>query len=428
MFTAPAWLVSKFFDLTHSYGLSIALVALTVMILVTPLTLKSTKGMLEMQRLQPEMKRLQAQYRGDRQKLNEEMMKLYQEHKVNPLASCLPLVIQMPVFFIMYRVLRGLSRTYTCVPDGNGKMADICNTLIKAGHNVAGKQVFDPAHISKASALYKSLAGKNEMLSFGLDLSKSPAHFISQSVGKGLIYAALVVVLGLLYFAQQKMVASRAAVNPTMSATQAKLMQYLPVIFAVFQIFFLTGLVIYYITQALFRIAQNFYITKKFYGHEHSLGRQAQAAGIKAREEAKINGTDKEPASGGMFAQAKRDAQARRDAQLEKTGRPAGATSRTASARPAGNKSNGSRPAPSQARSGKPAPTSKPAPVAKPMPAAKAPASPKVDRAPASTPEVSSSKPSTPPKNRPTPSAARPQRPTANARPGAPARPKPPKQ
>src|SRR5437763_625414 len=128
---------------------------------------------------------------------------------------------------------------------------------------------------------------------------------------KGIVYAALVVVLGLLYFAQQKMVASRAAVSPTMSATQAKLMQYLPVVFAVFQIFFLTGLVIYYITQAIFRIGQNAYITKRFYSHEHSLGKKAQAASLKAREEAKANGTDKGAAAGGggMFAQAKRDAQ-----------------------------------------------------------------------------------------------------------------------
>src|SRR5829696_1280962 len=111
MFSGPAWLVAQFYSLTNNYALAIGLVALAVMVLVTPLTLKSTKGMLEMQRLQPEMKRLQNQHRGDRQKLNEEMMKLYQEHKVNPLASCLPLLIQMPVFFIMYKVLHGLSRT-----------------------------------------------------------------------------------------------------------------------------------------------------------------------------------------------------------------------------------------------------------------------------------------------------------------------------
>ena len=385
MFTAPAWLVSQFYSLTHNYAIAIALVAFAVMVLVTPLTLKSTKGMLEMQRLQPEMKRLQAQYRGDRQKLNEEMMKLYQEHKVNPLASCLPLVIQMPVFFIMYRVLRGLSRLHTCTASST---VAFCKGVAN------GVQVFDPDHVSKSSDLYRSLAGKTEMLSFGLDLSKSPAHFISESVGKGLIYATLVVILGLLYFVQQKMVASRAAVSPTMSATQAKLMQYLPVIFAVFQIFFLTGLVIYYITQAIFRIGQNLYITKRFYGHENSLGRQAQAAGERAREEAKANGGDKE--SGGMFAQAKRDAQARREAMDAKAG---GAKAGTRSA------------------AGKPA-----AGVAKASSTKSAP------KNAAPLPEPITSKRVTPPKNRPTPTAARPQRPTASGRPGAPARPKPPKQ
>ena len=58
-----------------------------------------------MQRLQPEMKRLQQQYKGDRQKLNEEMMKLYQEHKINPIGGCLPLLLQAPVFIILFRVL-----------------------------------------------------------------------------------------------------------------------------------------------------------------------------------------------------------------------------------------------------------------------------------------------------------------------------------
>jgi YidC/Oxa1 family membrane protein insertase len=136
MFEGPAWLVSQYYSFTHNYALAIGLVALTVMILVTPLTLKSTKGMLEMQRLQPEMKRLQAQHRGDRMKLNEEMMKLYQEHKVNPLASCLPLLLQMPVFFIMYRVLHGLS-------------------------NLGSDGTFNPSYISKTTELYKSLDNKN---------------------------------------------------------------------------------------------------------------------------------------------------------------------------------------------------------------------------------------------------------------------------
>ena len=72
-----------------------------------------------------------------------------------------------------------------------------------------------------------------------------------------------------------------------MSPAQQKLMQYLPVVFAVFQVFFLTGLIIYYMAQAVLRIAQQAYITRRFYGHEESLGRQAQRAGDEARELAK---------------------------------------------------------------------------------------------------------------------------------------------
>ena len=109
LFDLVANILAVFYAAIPNYAVAIVLLTVLVMAITTPLVLKSTKGMLEMQKLQPEMKKLQNQYRGDRQKLNEEMMKLYQEHKVNPLASCFPLLLQMPVFIIMYRVLRGLS-------------------------------------------------------------------------------------------------------------------------------------------------------------------------------------------------------------------------------------------------------------------------------------------------------------------------------
>src|ERR1051325_7441168 len=110
MFELPAWLLSWFYGLTSSYALSIALIAVVVMLIITPLTLKSTKGMLEMQRLSPEMRKPQQQYRNDRQKLNEEMMKLYQEHKVNRWAWSPPLLPKMRFFITMFRVLHGLTK------------------------------------------------------------------------------------------------------------------------------------------------------------------------------------------------------------------------------------------------------------------------------------------------------------------------------
>jgi YidC/Oxa1 family membrane protein insertase len=277
VFQAAAWLVSQFYSLVNSYAGAIALVAVTIMLILTPLTLKSTKGMLEMQRLQPEMKKLQQAYRNDRQKLNEEMMKLYQEHKVNPLSSCLPLLAQMPVFIIMFRVLIGLTR----IKDGT----------------------FNPGYISKTSELYLSLDNRNEMLSLGLDLAKTPANVMGEDFVRGLPYALLVIVLAGLYFVQQRMIASRT-VSPSMSATQAKIMQYLPVAFAVFQVFLPTGLVVYYATQAIIRIVQQWYITRRFYGNDNAIGRQAIAASETARQMAKDEKSGKN--SGEKSAKAKK--------------------------------------------------------------------------------------------------------------------------
>jgi len=280
LFEPPAALLAWFYSFTHNYIIAISMIAMVVMIITAPLVLKSTKGMLEMQKLQPEMRKLQQEHRGDRQKLNEEMMKLYQQHKVNPMASCFPLLLQMPVFIIMYRVLHGL-------------------TAHKVG--AEGYPGFTPQYVSHSTKLYQSLVGQHEMIAWGLDLSKRPSQMIAESFVKGLPYALLVVSLGVLYFVQQKMVAARAQVAPNMSETQAKMMQYLPVVFAFFLVFYLTGLVIYYMAQAIFRIGLQYYITHRFYKGEHSLGRQAQAAGERAREIAKKDGS-----GGGLFAQAKR--------------------------------------------------------------------------------------------------------------------------
>lgn len=298
MFEIPGALLSWFYGFTNGYTLAIALLAVVVMAITTPLTLKSTKSMLEMQKLAPEMRKLQNEYRNDRAKLNEEMMKLYQEHKVNPMASCLPLLAQAPVFYIMFRILRGL--TYS----PRGAALPVAESVWRAFGNTA--EAADPGFIPRYqgldSAIYNSLFSKHTMPSLGLDLSKSAAEAVTDGFGTGIWYVLLVVVLGALYLVQQKMVAARAAISPTMSPTQQKLMQYLPVFFAVFQLFFLSALVVYYIVQTVLRIIQQMYITKAFYGHDESLGRQAQRAGAAARDEATKNG-----GGGGIFAQAKRD-------------------------------------------------------------------------------------------------------------------------
>jgi len=300
MFEIPASLLSWFYGLTNSYTIAIALIAAVVMAITTPLTLKSTKGMLEMQKLAPEMRKLQNEHRNDRTKLNEEMMKLYQEHKVNPMASCLPLLAQAPVFYIMFRVLRGMAYA----PKGAAEPV----AAAVWGAFERPDEILDPGFIPRYlaidSSMYKSLFGEQSIMTLGLDLSKSAAEAVAEGFGTGIWYVLLVVLLAVLYFVQQRMVAARAAISPTMSVGQQKLMQYLPVFFAIFQIFFLAALVVFYLFQTVFRIVQQAYITRAFYGHDESLGRQAQRAGEAAREEAKKN---PDGGGGGFFAQAKRD-------------------------------------------------------------------------------------------------------------------------
>jgi YidC/Oxa1 family membrane protein insertase len=201
---------------------------------------------------------------------------------------------------------------------------------------------FVPRYLSHGSDLYQSLVRNETMTSFGLDLSKSPAEMLGDDFARGLIYAGLVAVLGLLYWVQQRMVASRAAVSPTMSPAQQKMMQYLPVAFAVFQVFFLLGLVVYYIVQTVLRIAQQYYITKRFYSGEHSLGRQAQAASAQARELAKSDTGGESPKSEGRKAAKTAAPEVKGPAPTKRTTAPKNrptATSRQASSRPGGARS-----------------------------------------------------------------------------------------
>src|SRR5436305_6395408 len=89
-----------------SWGLAIIGLTVVVRLILLPLTLKQFKSMQALQRLQPEIKALQAKYKDDKQRQSQEMMKIYQENKVNPLGSCLPLLFQLPVFLTLFYMLR----------------------------------------------------------------------------------------------------------------------------------------------------------------------------------------------------------------------------------------------------------------------------------------------------------------------------------
>ncbi len=107
-----SFVLSKFYQLTGSYGWAILLLTLVVKLMLLPLAIKQTRSMAAMQQLQPEMKRLQEKYANDKQALNQEMMKLYQTHQVNPIAGCLPMLVQFPIFIALFYTVGGSVEMY----------------------------------------------------------------------------------------------------------------------------------------------------------------------------------------------------------------------------------------------------------------------------------------------------------------------------
>ncbi len=94
-----------FHSIVKNYGLSVIILTLLMYLLLYPLTMKSLKTMKQMQLIQPQMARLKEEYKSNPQKLNKEIMELYRKNKVNPFSGCLPMILQMPIFFALYNVL-----------------------------------------------------------------------------------------------------------------------------------------------------------------------------------------------------------------------------------------------------------------------------------------------------------------------------------
>src|SRR3954454_12500529 len=116
-------ILAFFYSIIPNLGVAIILLTVLVMLVMFPLTAKQAKSMMAMQRAQPEIKKLQAKYKNDRAKLNEEMMKFYQENKITPLAGCLPLLVQMPIFLALFRVMRD---PYKHIPKTSDLYAAFC--------------------------------------------------------------------------------------------------------------------------------------------------------------------------------------------------------------------------------------------------------------------------------------------------------------
>jgi YidC/Oxa1 family membrane protein insertase len=112
------------FGVVHDYGFAIILLTVAIRVLLLPLTIKQTKSMYELQRIQPKIKELQEKYKNNQEKLQEETLKFYQENKVNPFGGCLPMLLQMPIFFALFRMLGTAGETPGLFPQHIQTLSD----------------------------------------------------------------------------------------------------------------------------------------------------------------------------------------------------------------------------------------------------------------------------------------------------------------
>jgi YidC/Oxa1 family membrane protein insertase len=264
-FEAFGTALAFFYDLVPNYAFAIVMLTLCVMVVVTPLTLKGTRSMMMMQQLQPEMKKIQTRYKDDRQKLNEELLKFYKENSINPLGGCLPLLVQMPVFLVLYQVLSGLTRRVSDVGYDVGWSVNQFAAGIPVTKPPSIDRAFDPAFIEPSTSLYQSLAGATTMPALGLDLSESASQALQVGIVHAVPYLALILIVGATGFIQQRQIQGRntgASVNPQ----QQMIMKIMPIFPPVISFGLPSGLVIYFAVSNLYRIGQQAFITRSIYG------------------------------------------------------------------------------------------------------------------------------------------------------------------
>ncbi len=203
------YLLNFLYSYVGNYGVAIILVTILIKILFWPIAQKGLKSMKNMQKIQPKMAKLKEKYKDDKARLNEEMMGLYKTYKVNPLGGCLPMLLQIPVFFALYKVLL---------------------------------QAIELRHAP--FMLWITDLSAPDRLMIGIDIPYLGG------------IPVLTLLMGGSMFLQQKMTPS----SP--DPTQAKIMMFLPVIFTFMFLNFASGLVLYWLVNNLLSIGQQYMINK----------------------------------------------------------------------------------------------------------------------------------------------------------------------
>ena len=272
------WILAWIYGAVGNFGVSIIILTLMIRIVLLPLGIKQIKSMGAMQAIQPKIKEIQKKYKGNKQKAQEETMKLYKEAGVNPLGGCLPLLLQFPILIAMYAVIRPPQ----LVP------ATVSDELVYEIHN---------NHLPVESALFEDVTLHQNLWFLGMNLQCSAAQSGKQAIvtsadrkpvkpnttirnangaplpfdattGDGKLdcgsttvdkipyFVLLVVMVGTTFYQQRQM--QRASPPGAASGQQQQILKFMPLMFGIFGYTFPSGLTLYWTVSNLWQIGQQY--------------------------------------------------------------------------------------------------------------------------------------------------------------------------
>ena len=305
LYKVIGWILAFFYALPpHNLGIAIILMTVVVMLVQFPLIAKQTRSMIQMQRVQPEIKKIQQKYKDDRQKQNEELLKFYQENKINPLAGCLPMLIILPIGMAVFRSFQQGSEV---INRGTPAQA-----VRHASRGIQG-------HIPQSSLLYHDICGKGMSVAqctvklhtqktprafyfLGMNLtwsareisSKLPGHFIEWLPYYFLI--ALVIFTGWYQMRQTQARQLRSGAGAPPSQMQA-VNRILPVFFGLITFTLNAATTLYFVVSNVWRIGQTHFVLNKMY--EEAATTKSGGGGSGGSNGAGGGGPGGKPASGG---------------------------------------------------------------------------------------------------------------------------------
>ncbi|MEP6476957.1 MAG: YidC/Oxa1 family membrane protein insertase [Actinomycetota bacterium] len=333
------WVLAKIYDLVPNYGAAIILLTILIRVVLLPLGVKQIKSMQAMQAIQPKVKEIQKKYKSNKQKINEETMKLYAETGVNPLGSILPVLLQFPILISMYAVIRP-PQVIPMPTDGTPTSYEIHNNHLPVDsalfHNVVSHQGTDFLLMNLQCSA--SQAGTSVILR---DSQKEPIQADKPLVVDGrtlegvssqgsldcgsgvpvkVPYFLMVAFMIATTFYQQRQM-TKAAPPGAQTGQQQTILKIMPVMFGFFAFTFPAGLVVYWITSNLWQIGQQAALLRAGHIGPDALERRQQEM---ATRPAKTGGM-----FSGMVARAEEERR-RRDAQgANGAGRPVKSSPKT---------------------------------------------------------------------------------------------------